>query len=292
MSMDHSQPGGCPLCGAFHSGKYRSWGYCTYLRCRSCGLIFIDPIPDDRQLESIYRGEQADDIAPSVDPTGEEALYFDRFTTELDRIEKHVRRGRVLDIGCAWGFFLAVCKARGWHASGVDLSVVETDYARLRFGLDIFRGRLREAHFPEKQFDLVTLWHVLEHVRDPLAELREIRRIIKNDGLLVISVPTIRAAGTDDGSPDPLHLFYFDEGSLSLVLEKSGFRVIERRGQVSTGAVTLLSKTGIPGSRSILVRYFRLLSPLRRWAKRVLGAMVPPDEITFYVVPVDPGDKA
>jgi len=224
-------------------------------------------------------------VPPSDDPSGEAAVHRVRFDEELDRIEAYANRGRILDIGCAWGFFLDRCKQRGWEVYGVELSHVEADYARRRFGIEVFNGALGDARFPDRHFDVVTLWHVFEHMHDPLATLAEIRRILKPGGVVVIAVPTPISAPDYVFDSVPLHLFYFDEHTLGRALHRAGFRVSRIRKGGGTGGTALMRKAGVRDPRGMIARHVALLWPLKKILQHARSAADLHKEITVYAVP-------
>jgi 2-polyprenyl-3-methyl-5-hydroxy-6-metoxy-1,4-benzoquinol methylase len=100
------------------------------------------------------------------------------YKPRLEVIEKYVRGRRLLDIGCAAGFFLELASERGWQAEGVDVSEYATEYGK-NLGLKIFTGTLIEASFPDQYFDAVTMWDCLMHMPDPYGTMVEINRILK-----------------------------------------------------------------------------------------------------------------
>jgi SAM-dependent methyltransferase len=279
---------GCLICGETATRELHSHGNFFYLRCERCGLVYLHPQPDFGCLRDLYAGKAECTADAGIDPTGEEIIHRSRFTGELNRIEKLRSPGRILDIGSSWGFFLALARERGWKAWGVELSREASAYARSRFGLDVFTGKLAEARLPESHFDVVTLWHVLEHIPDPLAELAEIRRILRNDGLLVISVPTPWSASEYSSDDIPVHLFYFDKATLTTLARKAGFRVLRIEGRSSSGMMAKLKKVGIRDPRHFVVRHWRVLSMLRKLLHSMAKHLGHPREITLYAVPVDP----
>lgn len=113
-----STPGSpCIACEDRASRFHSAAGEYVYEQCIRCGLVSLRPLPDGSLMRTLYRG-QGGPVDPDRDPTGEEALYIDRFSRELDRIERLRPRGSILDIGCAWGYFLSVCRSRGWTTRG------------------------------------------------------------------------------------------------------------------------------------------------------------------------------
>ncbi|MDF1593537.1 MAG: class I SAM-dependent methyltransferase [Desulfobacterales bacterium] len=97
--------------------------------------------------------------------------------------------GHLLDVRCGEGSFLAVVQKEGWRVSGTEFSMFAAKQAADLLNIDIFCGKLSNAGFHENSFDVVTMWHVLEHVDDPKKYLEEIHRILKPNGLFVFAVP-------------------------------------------------------------------------------------------------------
>lgn len=273
---------GCILCQAEKSRAFLDLTECSYVRCSGCGLVYLQPMPNRATLMEIYSGVDDRVVDPFIDPTGEELLFMERFKSELDRIEKQATGGRILDIGSAWGFFLHVCRERGWEAWGVDPARVESEYARRRFGLPVMTGTLIDARFPSGFFDVVTLWHVFEHLLDPPSELAEIRRVLKPGGLVVINVPTVQAARDFEYGPVPLHCWYFDRKTLSSLVEREGFCVARVASSGGTGTAATLRKVGMCNPAQALVRHNRCLSVIRKVARSILRLCGPQKEITLY----------
>jgi 2-polyprenyl-3-methyl-5-hydroxy-6-metoxy-1,4-benzoquinol methylase len=158
----------------------------------------------------------------------------------LDRVEKAGVRGRLLDVGCGDGVFLSQAEKRGWEIWGTELSPYAARQASSSLGGDIFCGELYKASFPGHFFDVVTLWHVLEHVREPARYLAEIRRVIRPGGLLVIAVPNVEdlfmqfAYRILRGRPLRLfskedrevHLYHFSAKTIGMYLERAGFSLM------------------------------------------------------------------
>lgn len=203
-------------------------------RCLECSLVFTYPQPESEQVAARYSGHWFEgEYLPSygVDPRRPNIDHLaPRFDRKLDTLERFRASGRILDVGAGAGLFLARAAQRGWSVSGVELSDFGPRFAKANFGLDIFCGTLEAAAFPDKHFDVVILQDTIEHVPDPAGMLREIRRILRTGGALVISTPNFDALGRivtgDDWaliSPAE-HLFLFSRRSLRRALEQAGFR--------------------------------------------------------------------
>jgi 2-polyprenyl-3-methyl-5-hydroxy-6-metoxy-1,4-benzoquinol methylase len=166
------------------------------------------------------------------------------FRKGLSLIERYRGGGRLLDVGCALGIFLYLARERGWAVYGVDVSQYAARYAREVFGLDVFAGELKDAQFPEKWFDVITLWDILEHFPDPSHQLQEILRLLKDDGTILMNAPNeegllrllagmiFRLSGGKISYPvrklyHPFHIHYFTQETLKALLEKNGFTVVK-----------------------------------------------------------------
>jgi SAM-dependent methyltransferase len=140
-------------------------------------------------------------------------------------------RGKLLDVGCGNGSFLAMMQDAGWEVTGVDPDKVAATLARKRFGISILNGSLEDAGFAEESFDAVTLSHVIEHVYDPVALLRECRRVLRPGGKIVVTTPNLasqghRAFGSSWVPLDPpRHLHLFTSATLGACCERAGLSI-------------------------------------------------------------------
>lgn len=234
----------CNLCGAddtdvLFEGRDRMYGQpgrFLLRRCRSCGLIYLSPRPNQTEIRCYY----PENYAPYSLAVDDEPSLWRRWNRRYS-LAKQLRvilpragqMGRVLDVGCATGNLLYALHRRGWEAYGVELNAQAAAYARKRFGLSVFVGELANAHFPDKWFDLVILWDVLEHLHDPQKTLQEAARVTRPDGTLVLSLPNpesieARVFGPYWAGWDiPRHLHIFTRSVLNRVLTETGWEVSE-----------------------------------------------------------------
>jgi 2-polyprenyl-3-methyl-5-hydroxy-6-metoxy-1,4-benzoquinol methylase len=139
--------------------------------------------------------------------------------------------GRLLDVGCGDGSLIRLLQSYGWHAEGCDMDPRAVEAARVR-GLDVHLGRLEERGYRDGTFDVVTMRHLVEHVPDPIALLREVRRILKETGRLVALTPNAESWGHRmygsawRGLEPPRHLHMFTARALGRMASEAGLGVV------------------------------------------------------------------
>ncbi len=211
----------------------QEWG--RYVKCKNCHLIYMNPLEKVSKTNEYYgkaKNTHARTLRDSCLRTAQ---------SQLRLIQKYASGTNLLDVGCAQGFFLFNASKAGYTAKGVEISQDAAAYARKEFGLDVEAKPFEELRLAENHFDVVTLWQVLEHVPYPLMMLREVHRILKPSGLLVVSTPNI------GGVPAKilrkrwwdikrLHINQFATKTLTDLLRNAGFKNISSvsfRGFVS-----------------------------------------------------------
>lgn len=290
-------PVNCQLCGGDQSEEVISFKGSRYVRCCNCGLVYLNPRPPPDYLDKFYKGSESFTIDIHKDPYPETAAYQFRFSINIKTINKFQQnKGRLLDIGCAWGYFLNSAEEEGWDAYGVELSRSESEYAKARFGLKVFNGNVVEAGFPSQYFDVVTLWHTLEHFSNPVLELSEIKRILKKDGLLVVEVPSSKMVKEDllngkiiPGRP-PMHLLYYSADTLRLLFQKTGFKVIKLKGCGSTRIVSRAVSLGYGSVKTVYIKYFRYLKYIKLVLQKLMVFFKMNENIIVFARPI-PGTQ-
>lgn len=220
----------CPLCEARSSAPVYpvvdalSLEYFQIVRCRGCGLAYVDPRPDDAHLGRYYP---------------DDTYYSERhpfFKDELMGLRVRAlgpplpSGRRLLDYGCGRGDFVLAARKRGWDACGAEMAASPVMGLRERLGIEVFEIE-EVASLADESFDAITLWHVFEHTPSPRAVLAELRRLLRSDGRLLIEVPNFggwlgRLAGrTWYHAEVPRHLVHFDRANLLRILESEGFCV-------------------------------------------------------------------
>jgi SAM-dependent methyltransferase len=203
-------------------------------RCLDCGLSLTwpPPPPDEmgRYYPDAYYGSAGEKRFVGPVEGLQRALYGSR----VSLVEKALGRGagRVLDVGCGRGFLLDAFRRRGWTVEGTEMSAASSAHARDVLGIDVHLGPLEALALPGESFDAVTLWHVLEHVTTPVSLLSEIRRVLRPEGVLLVSVPNFgspeaRATGAGWFHLDvPRHLVHFTPGTLDATVREAGLEPV------------------------------------------------------------------
>ena len=202
------------------------------VRCLGCGFVYQTPRPSQQELLKAYQ---------TYLPEGEEEIEAWRkmvepvFRTGSDLIERHIPRGRILDVGTGYGFFLALMQSRGWEVMGLEVSPTGAHYGRKRWGLSILPQPWEKTSFHEGEFDVVTAFYVVEHFPDPVTFFREVHRILRPGGMILVRYPHTTPIKDilslmrikNDLYHLPFHLSDFSPRTMCRALEQTGFTKIE-----------------------------------------------------------------
>lgn len=235
----------CPLCGATHLERaltcvdhYASGEMFHLCRCRDCGFLFTQGFPVEAEIGRYY--ETPDYISHSDTRKGVMNSVYHRVRTymlgrkaRLVERESHRKEGRLLDLGTGTGYFADTMCRRGWQVEAVEKSGQARAFAKERFGLDVKPSEALKELAPGS-FDVITLWHVLEHL-EPINETWEtLRSLLTDKGVLIVAVPNslsfdARKYGAYWAAYDvPRHLWHFTPDTIQRFGAKHGFILAER----------------------------------------------------------------
>ena len=198
--------------------------------CPSCGLGRFEPPLAGDEVARFYPEEYYGQLGSKFQPLVERLVRWvgSRHIAYLSR--GLPPGGRILDVGCGRGVILGSLADRGFEVHGVERSAAAARGADPRAAIRI-APRLADARYPEGHFDEVMIWHVLEHLPDPLETLVEIHRILRPGGRLVVAVPNFGSTQARWSGPDwfhldaPRHLFHFPLAALRRLLVEAGFSI-------------------------------------------------------------------
>jgi SAM-dependent methyltransferase len=195
-------------------------------RCPTCGHMQLEPMPDESMLAQAYAQAASDDYVK------EEAGQRETARRTLALMEHYApARGKLLDLGCWVGFLLAEARQRGWDTCGVEPSQFAAEYAQEKLGLQVIKADLLSAELPAHVYDAVTMGDVIEHLPCPADALRRVRELLAARGILWLALPDAgsllaRTMGRRWWSVLPTHVQYFTRGSISTLLARNGFEVL------------------------------------------------------------------
>ncbi len=268
----------CYLCGAKDDAEmFRKQGL-RFVRCRGCGLAYMNPRPNRQALERLYAYEsQANDAWVDVLLSdAEETFQRQDFGELLDAVATHrPPGGRLLDIGCSIGRLLDEARGRGYDVLGLELGERAAAIARQRYQLEVLSQTLEKAALPPASFDVITLIETLEHLPQPRDLVRQIHRLLKPGGVFLVGVPNGKSLGVMvlrqlARTFNRNHLIFFDEDTLSRFLGQEGFEVLQTMTTVSVLDSILNHLQGLdpfaaPSADVLPSRFRRLLEdPARR----------------------------
>lgn len=231
----------CRICGSIRTKEIDKIHNLSVIFCQECEAYFAHPMSSDEFLRKWYSEEEKkkrwnNDLNLAIKANHEQNRYnyeeYFRIASETLNLDG---RGKVLEIGCYSGLFLKKFKDLGYECKGIDLNEGFVRYGKENYGLDLECGTVFDFKFTEKYFDIIIFHQVLEHLSDPKSFLKEVRRILKDDGYIFLSVPNtgsiifklenkfLRDFIKHRFIDMPNHLFYFSKKSLKLLLKQTGF---------------------------------------------------------------------
>jgi SAM-dependent methyltransferase len=326
MSVLDLRPVPCDYCGAIDAktrfvGRDRLLcipGEFPVVRCTGCGLDRTNPQPTPETLGAAYpEGYEIHDVGVELPespsgalrhalvnlrgyPLGEPAGGLSRLLQAIpDRRRLAHRRmvgyvpwrgeGRLLDFGCGSGRYVARMAAAGWRAEGIDAVERAVAEGRER-GLALSVGTLPGTVLEPESFDVVTMWHVLEHVPSPLSTLRAVRELLKPGGALHLVCPlsdSLTARWTGPawyGLDVPRHLTHFTRGTLRRHLVKAGFDLETVRSFRRPAFLSRSFRALAEDTRRPLHRWLGRSHALSRGLSHLAGLLRRTDEALFTAV--------
>jgi SAM-dependent methyltransferase len=222
------KPVKCPVCGTAQPAFFYLENHYDYYKCKDCRLLFLHPLPTAENLHDHYQEylpvepKLVDDWGYEMEPVIASSVRFitDQFNAP----------GRLLDIGCGYGFFLEAMQKCGWEVEGIELSKPAADIARGK------KCGIIHAHAVEEMgdlagFDVITMFYVIEHVADPVAILKAVRKLLKPGGILILRYPNTSPllsfskplARKLTLMQAPSHLYDYDGDSMARIMAEAGY---------------------------------------------------------------------
>ncbi|GAB3230351.1 class I SAM-dependent methyltransferase [Algoriphagus aestuariicola] len=243
----------CPICQSdslrgYAIDTYRKGPHISRVQCNACKLVFANPMADEKELVQYYTQYYEKDRYEAMDYKSLIEAHFARIknlTPEAIKGEARYLRGlqsgsRFLDVGCGLGLGLAYANQLGCDLYATEFDQGALDFVSDHFSVKTFRGDLWSASFPNDSFDFIHISHVIEHVLDPRAYVREMKRILKPGGKVAIGTPDISSSlyrlhrwtkllrlEVPDVIDGLEHTFIFPKSVLRALCESEGLKPID-----------------------------------------------------------------
>ncbi len=232
----------CPLCG---SSQLSSFLECTdytvskekfkITECESCGFRFTNPRPEEGVAGDYYKSE--DYISHSNTTKGIINKVYRRVRKITLKNKYHLvasasgkSTGNLLDIGCGTGEFANTCAKFGWKVKGIEPSGMAREFAKKEYGLEVAdAGSLNS--FTSNSMDVVTAWHVLEHIYDLKGTIEQVKRILTAEGVFIVALPNCSSADAQfykeywAAYDVPRHIWHFTPAHVQALFESKGFKL-------------------------------------------------------------------
>ena len=239
--------------------------------CESCGMVQQDPIPSEDAVNDYYSNEYRKDYKKTIIPKIKHV--FRAGTLALDRInflkKRGIVSGKLLDVGAGGGEFVYISGKLDFDSEGIEPNIGYSEYGQKEYGIALNTGQLSDV---SGQFKIITMFHVLEHIPDPILTFERLWKLIEKDGNIFIEVPNIE---TSKASPQNIyfraHIHYFSEATLvasaSQYFEKiyserdSNLRIIFRKKEIKEDLI-------LPSSKQVFNTKNRLKS--KGWVEYLL----------------------
>ncbi|MBE0639304.1 MAG: class I SAM-dependent methyltransferase [Bacteroidales bacterium] len=204
------------------------------VQCNNCGFLFTNPRPAQSEISRYYQSDEY--ISHNKNKVGWLSSVYNivrniSLYRKYKLIAKHKTASKILDIGCGTGDFLHFMKKKGWEVTGIEPADSPRGFALQNYNIDVFDEK-ELPHLPFGNFDVITLWHVLEHVPDLNLLIKQIKNLLKSDGLLVVALPNHESwdAGhyqTFWAAWDvPRHFYHFSKKTFSLIIKNHQLKII------------------------------------------------------------------
>jgi SAM-dependent methyltransferase len=228
MSAGEALVSACPGCGGsaqrpvFTAKDSLGPDSFVLVSCQDCGLVFVQPIPVSQHIEAYYVKGYYGQRHPALKD------FF--MNVRVRHVGRPTGSGRILDIGCGAGDFLLACRKRGWIGVGVEQGGAPVMRQAAALAIELVSPE-QMLELEAENFEVVTIWHVLEHLPEPRVTLEAVRRLLSPSGRLVVEVPNFGSWQARIGGPDwfhidvPRHLLHFDRRALEGLLTRCGFSV-------------------------------------------------------------------
>ncbi|MDR1698566.1 MAG: class I SAM-dependent methyltransferase [Prevotellaceae bacterium] len=233
----------CPVCG---SAEIAVFEYCAdYLtdnglfslcKCHSCGFVFTQDFPAEDEIGKYYLSENytSHHEAKGLFGFAYKTVRSIMLNKKAALVRRFAKKGKILDIGSGQGFFLHKMQTKGFEVAGIEKSEEVRVFAGKKFGIEV-KAPETLGKQPAGNFDVVTMWHSLEHIEHLSETLQQVHRVLKDDGTLIIALPNVKSYDHDHyrfywaAYDVPRHLWHFSPETFKILAQKNGFDIKKQK---------------------------------------------------------------
>ena len=267
----------CPICSG---NKFKPFISCVdytvsretfqVVQCEACGFRFTNPRPAENEIGKYYESEEY--ISHSGTSRGVVNKIYGMVRNhtikqKVKLINKQIPNPKsqirnALDIGCGTGEFLNTCKQNGWNVTGIEPSEVARKHAKENFGIEPLTPE-KLFEISEKKFNVITMWHVLEHVHQLHKTIEQINKLLIDDGALIVAVPNCNSFDAKKYREHwaawdlPRHIYHFTKKDIEKLFLRFGFKLQQVLPmKFDSYYVSLLSEKYKTGSSNLMAGFF------------------------------------
>jgi len=247
------------------------------VECLQCKLQITSPQPSEENIGKYYQSEEY--ISHSDSKKGIINAVYHRIrsitlNSKLELINSYSKPGNLLDIGCGTGYFLKKCQENGWRITGTEPDQGAREKSKQITGKEIYAS-INDIK-AIKEFNVITLWHVLEHIHDPVKTLLKIKELLKDEGILIIAVPNHESYDakyykeTWAAYDVPRHLYHFSKTALNNLLQETGFQLLQTKPMIFDSFYVSMLSEKYKGNNSLFNAFITGIKSNRK-AKKESG---------------------
>ena len=225
----------CPVCNHLVTEVVYSLNKGDLKQCNHCDLIIFTPRPTPEELKAFYESDQYRKDYQNSPMTGETFAQqrYDQLNKVIAKYAPHIltlKDKSLLDVGCGVGDLLKIASQKEWEVTGTEISEAATKTANKALGNKVINGDILSLKLPPNSYDLITCYHVIEHLLDPISTLNKMLTLLKPNGVAFLETPNMGSLGAKIKGKNwshitpPEHITYFNPSSLRYALDSAGFQ--------------------------------------------------------------------
>ena len=232
----------CPICGANKKKQlFKKWGF-NYVECRKCNHVFVENPISENNLLTKYEDSISDELDRESQSSDYFKIYWEKVYEKYINFaaSKGIKSGKVLDVGAGYGAFVSYLKEKNYELFASEFSDSSAEKLIGIVGKNNYfhQVKLEDIDFKDIQFDLITMWGVLEHIYNPIEIFSKVSKILSKDGLFIALVPNfnsraIKILGINTPTLNPRgHIQNYTDYSIDFLATKNGLKVIRKFGEL------------------------------------------------------------